>query len=204
MQDRRTFDVTRLEAGVVRVEVKNRAGSATVIEVASGAFEPAERGVSIGRTFVPWHRIRRFWWELEPRTAAFDGERRPLAKVRVVLDDGTSTGEVHVLSADRFETGPYVVTVVLEHRVEPERGLVVLRKLCVPWHHVVEFTRLPVDDADVLGAGLVPESARPGAGLRVVGVNDDAQPRPGADFPAPPRLDAGFDQELDGDSDDED
>jgi len=204
LQDRRTFDVTRLEAGVVRVEVKNRAGSATVIEVASGAFEPAERGVSIGRTFVPWHRIRRFWWELEPRTAAFDGERRPLAKVRVVLDDGTSTGEVHVLSADRFETGPYVVTVVLEHRVEPERGLVVLRKLCVPWHHVVEFTRLPVDDADVLGAGLVPESGRPGAGVPRVGVYEDAPPRPGADLPAPPPHDAGFDQELDGDSDDED
>ena len=132
------------------MELDDPSGEIHVVEVASGLFEPAEHGVALGRIFVPWHRVRRYWWDLGTREAPLAGERPPLARVRVVLDDGTPEGETHVVQGDRFETGPYAVTVVLEDLVDVEKGIVVLRKLCVPWKHVVEFERLRINVAAVL------------------------------------------------------
>lgn len=157
MQDQRTFDVTRLAAGMVLVELDDASGDIELIEVAAGLFEPAEYGVAIGRVFVPWHRVRRYSWGLGTHEIVA-GERPPLARVRVVLDDGTVEGEAHVVAGDRFETGPYVVTVVLDELVDIEKGVVTRRKLCVPWSHVIEFERLRVDDATVMHAkDAVPE-----------------------------------------------
>lgn len=152
MQDQRSFDITRLSAGIVQVELEDAHERVEIVEVASGLFEPAAYGIAIGRVFIPWHRVRRYWWDLGTRGIATAGERRPLARVRVVLDDGTPEGETHVVSADRFETGPYTVTVVLEDRIDLEERTVSLRKLCVPWHHVIEFERLRVNVVDVLGS----------------------------------------------------
>jgi hypothetical protein len=158
VQDLRRYDITRLEAGVVQVELEDPSGATHVVEVASGQFEPAEHGVVLGRVFVPWHRVGRYWWELGTREIAPVGERPPLARVRVVLDDGTPEGETYIVAGDHFETGPYAVTVVLEDRVDLEKGVVVLRKLCVPWRHVVEFERLRINVAAVLHEGeSVPE-----------------------------------------------
>ena len=148
MQDHRTYDVTRLNAGTVTVELDNPWGGVEQIEVASGHFEPTEHGVSLGRVFVPWTRVRRYSWDLGTHDVTAD--RAPLARVRVVFDDGTPEGETHVVAGDRFETGPYVVTVILDDHVDLERGVVARRKLCVPWHHLVEFERLRVNVAAVM------------------------------------------------------
>jgi hypothetical protein len=143
---------------MVLVELDDASGDIELVEVASGLFEPAEYGVAIGRVFVPWHRVRRYSWDLGIHEVGAPGERPPLARVRVALDDGTPEGETHVVPGDRFETGPYVVTVVLDERVDLEKGTVARRKLCVPWHHVIEFERLRVNVAAVMHEGeTVPE-----------------------------------------------
>lgn len=131
------------------VELDDASGDIELIEVASGLFEPAEYGVAIGRVFVPWHRVRRYSWDLGVHEVAA-GERPPLARVRVVFDDGTPEGESHVVAGDRFETGPYAVTVVLDDEIDLEDGTAIRRKLCVPWHHVIEFERLRVNVAAVM------------------------------------------------------
>jgi hypothetical protein len=158
VQDQRTYDVTRLVAGTVSVELDAPRGGVEVVEVASGLFEPAEHGIVVGRVFIPWHRVRRYSWDLGTHQTEIVGERSSLARVRVVLDDGSPQGETHVVPGDRFETGPYVVTVVLDDRVDVNDGLVTRRKLCVPWHHVIEFERLRVNVAAVMHEEeLVPE-----------------------------------------------
>lgn len=149
MQDQRTYDVTRLESGVVTLEL-DRPEGVEVREVPSGQFEPAEHGVGLGRVFVPWSRVRRYWWAIGFRDVEPMGERPTLSRVRVVFDDGTPHGDVHLVPGDRFETGPFVVTVIIDDHVDLEGRRVSRRKLCVPWHRVIEFERLRVNVAAVL------------------------------------------------------
>jgi hypothetical protein len=38
--------------------------------VATGSeVRAGDRGVTIGRRFVPWHRVERFWWDLAEAVA---------------------------------------------------------------------------------------------------------------------------------------
>lgn len=153
MQDQRTYDVTRLVAGAVTVELDLPDGGVELREVASGQFEPAEHGVALGRVFVPWNRVRRYWWDLGVHQMEAPGDRPALARVRVVFDDGTPQGEVYLVAGDRFEMGPYVVTVIVDDEVDLQRERASRRKLCVPWHRVFEFERLRVNVAAVMHEG---------------------------------------------------
>ena len=54
-------------AATVTVVIVGNDGSTSNVATGSEDFEPGERGVTIGRRFVPWHRVDRFWWDLAPR-----------------------------------------------------------------------------------------------------------------------------------------
>src|SRR5436309_2746781 len=96
-------------------------------------FEAADRGVAIGRRFIPWHRVRRYEWDLPPKE--FAEEHRVSARVRLVLDDVNGTAEEHLVSADGFETGAFAVTMLLDDVVDTDHGTVMVRRVGIPWHH---------------------------------------------------------------------
>jgi hypothetical protein len=56
---------------------------------------------------------------------------------------------------DRFESGPWSVTMVAEREVHADRGELWIRKISIPWHRIIETERIfTVPDAS---------SARPDA-----------------------------------------
>ena len=127
----------------VRVEYRDvPARGLVTAEVPSGEFEAGERGVQVGALMVPWERVHEYDWIV--RQQVMDGDpTRAAAKlrVRVVVDDGTDEGVVHEVPADRFESSPYVATVLIDRHVEPDAGVLVIQKLSVPWHRVVSVER---------------------------------------------------------------
>src|SRR6266516_3849378 len=80
----RTLD-TGIASGVVTVLVDEPGGGSSTIQTPAAEFEAADRGVAIGRRFIPWHRVRRYEWDLPPKE--FAEEHRVSARVRLVLDD---------------------------------------------------------------------------------------------------------------------
>lgn len=107
----------------------------------TGDFEPVEHGVQMGRLLIPWHRVRRYSWSIAAGDFAEEREGHVRARVRLVID-----GEEHVVPADRFETGPWTVTVVVDDVVDTDNGSISRTKLFVPWAHVDEFERMPIDE----------------------------------------------------------
>jgi hypothetical protein len=140
----RTLDVS-IASGIVTVVVDDGTGGTSTIEAPAADFEAAERGVAIGRRFIPWHRVHRYQWDLPPKDFAED--RRASARVRLVIADGGGAREEHVVGADGFETGAFAVTMLIEDVVDAEHGTVSVRRVGVPWHRVHEYERIPVDAA---------------------------------------------------------
>src|SRR5215471_10377643 len=78
----RTLDAS-IASGVVTVLVDDGAGRSDTIEAPAADFEAAERGIAIGRRFIPWHRIHRYEWDLPPKE--FVEQHRAGARVRLVV-----------------------------------------------------------------------------------------------------------------------
>ena len=145
----RTLD-TGIASGLVTVLVDELGGGSSSIQTPAADFEAAERGVAIGRRFIPWHRVRRYEWDLPPKE--FGEEQRVSARVRLVVDDANGVPEEHLVSADGFETGAFAVTMLLEE--VSGGGTVSVRRVGIPWHHVREYERIP---ADAVPEGDAPE-----------------------------------------------
>jgi len=80
------------------------------------------------------------------------------------LDDGTPEGIVHEVPADRFESGMYAATLLIDRHVEPEAGVMVIQKLSIPWHRVVSverFTTRPDLEPEVAVADSSDAPSRP-------------------------------------------
>lgn len=67
-------------------------------------------------------------------------------QVRVVVRDTDGVRE-HIVPADRFDVGPWSVSMMVPDRVEPDAAAVIYRRLTIPWARVIEYERL-VDDAN--------------------------------------------------------
>jgi len=135
-----------IAGGLVAVVIDDGNGGTATIEAPAADFEAAERGVAVGRRFIPWHRVHRYEWDLPPKD--FLEERRSGARVRLVVHDGAGMPREHVVSADGFETAAYAVTVLIEDAVDAEKGTISVRRVGFPWHRVYEYERIPADASD--------------------------------------------------------
>jgi alkylated DNA nucleotide flippase Atl1 len=162
--------------GIVDVRLRLRglgAGEERRIEVPLVELEVSERGVAVGATFYPWRRVIDYEWEVEETEEPEHLRARQLI-VRVLLDDLQGGIEEHLVHADRFEVGPWTLSMLLSERVEPEAGRAVFRRVTVPWHRVLEYERLVSEGGgiparpDVEGSGA---EALPG-GVRADGSQD--------------------------------
>jgi hypothetical protein len=113
-------------------------GAAIERDVSLSDVEPTERGLVVGPSCFPWHRVISYEWEVHTDASASHG--RPQLHVRLVYDDAGSPRE-YVVAADGFEAGPWTAAAMLPDRVEPEAGRAVYRRLTVPWARVVEYER---------------------------------------------------------------
>jgi hypothetical protein len=111
-------------------------------EVASADFEPSERGLGMGPVLVPWARV--FRYDLVVRQAfvpdAEEGGSR--AVQRVIYEDEEGLQRRIEVPFDRFESGPWSVTMVAEREVDAERRELVIRRISIPWHRVIETERI--------------------------------------------------------------
>jgi hypothetical protein len=143
--------------GTVTIVLVDARGERSTETCPLDEFEHVEHGAIIGRRTIPWHRIERVWWQLPPREP--DGEA-PGARVRVLVEDGSSSGEEIVVASDRFEVMSWAVGLLVDDRADTSFGTIHQRRIVVPWHAVLEWERLvSLDDARELVPG------RP-AGLR--------------------------------------
>jgi hypothetical protein len=152
---------------MIRLEYRDVPGKGLVTtEVPSGEFEAAERGVQVGMLMIPWPRVHEYDGIVRQEIVDSGDPTRAAARlrVRVVVDDGTPEGVAYEVPADRFESGPYVLTVLIDRHVEPEAGVLVIQKLSVPWHRVVSverFTGRPDTVPEVVVAGSPDAPVRP-------------------------------------------
>ena len=152
---------------MMRVEYRDVPSKGLVTtEVHSGDFEAGERGVQAGSLIIPWQRGHEYDWIVRQEAAEGPDPTRAAARlrVRVVLDDGTPEGIVHEVPADRFESGMYAATLLIDRHVEPEAGVMVIQKLSIPWHRVVSverFTARPDLEPEVAVAGSPDAPSRP-------------------------------------------
>ena len=144
LEQARTLDAS-IASGIVTVVVDDGKGGTSTIEASAADFEAAERGIALGRRFIPWHRIHRYEWDLPPKDFAED--QRVTARVRLVVDDGAGATEEHVIGADGFETGSFAVTMLVEDVVDAESGTISVRRIGFPWHRVQEYERIPAETA---------------------------------------------------------
>jgi len=127
----------------VRVSITDPDGRDPIVhEIPTSEFETTERGVSIRSLFVPWHRVLRYRWEIRQESVPDLGDAPARSRIRVRVDDGTPGGETFTVPADRYEGGPWAVSLLVERHVEPEAGVLVVDKVFVPWGRVVEVERL--------------------------------------------------------------
>jgi hypothetical protein len=131
-----TVDVPAQAVTVVRIELEDGA----TMTASSAEFEPTEHGLLIGLLLIPWHRVRRYAWALSPRDYATDGDTHARAKVRVAIHGEDEM----VVAAERFETGTWTVSLVIDDFVDVETGTVHRRRLFIPWHRVLEYERMPM------------------------------------------------------------
>ena len=126
---------------IYRVHLADPGGRTTELDVPVEDFEATERGIVLGGTTVPWHRVLRYTREL---TQPIDDAFRTHTEMRVWIDDGTAEGETIHLRADRFEQSAYTVDLVVERALNVEAGIFHLTKIHVPWNRVLEYERGPV------------------------------------------------------------
>jgi hypothetical protein len=142
--------------GQVTATIVDANGARSTATCALMDFEQSEHGAMLGRRVIPWHRIERVAWGLPPRDP--DAEES-LAKVRVLVDDGSPGGEEIVVSAERFEMLDWAIGLLVDDRVDAMLGTVDQRRVLVPWHSVREYER-QVTGSEVLD-GVMP--SRPDA-----------------------------------------
>jgi hypothetical protein len=134
-------------AATVTVVIVGNDGSTSNVATGSEEFEPGERGVTIGRRFVPWHRVDRFWWDLAPKAVA--PEERAGPRVRLLIEDGSASGEELTVPTEMFEVGQGAVTVVLQTPMVDDPRRVTVRRLGIPWHRLREYERIPAGPEDL-------------------------------------------------------
>jgi hypothetical protein len=109
-----------------------------------GDLEPTEHGLLIDRLFFPWTQVARYAWALAPRDFAPETQGSVRVRVRLKLVGG----DEHTVPADRFETGPWFVSAILDDAVDTESVSVLRSKHFFPWHTIAEYERIPIDDPD--------------------------------------------------------
>ena len=138
------IDATLAVVDTVHIELEDDA----TLDVPTSEFEATERGLAVGLRFVPWHRVRRYGWALPVSVDVADPDPsdRPGPRVRVVFDDGSPGGEDHVVSAERFEAGPWMVSVLIDDVVHADAARADRKRVFVPWHRVREYERIPAPE----------------------------------------------------------
>ena len=141
-------------AVAVRLRLLDVWGGEDVIrELSLAELETSERGVAIGPAFYPWRRVVSYEWEVleaEPEEAL----ARPRQLLVRVLTQGPDGPEEHRVAADRFEVGPWTISMVIPDRVDTETQRSILRRITLPWHRVLEYERML---AEAKTAAEVPE-----------------------------------------------
>jgi hypothetical protein len=129
----------------VRLRLTDVWGGRDVIrELTLAELETSERGVSIGTSFYPWRRVISYEWDII-ESVDDDPVVRPRQLVVRVLTEAHAGPQEHRVNADRFEVGPWTISMAIPDRIEPETGRTVLRRITVPWHRVLEYERLLAD-----------------------------------------------------------
>ena len=138
------IDTTLAVVDTVHIELEDE----VTLDVPTSEFEATERGLSIGLRFLPWHRVRRYGWAIAASAEVTDADPadRPGPRVRIVFENGSPGGEEHVVSAERFEAGSWMVSVLLDDVVHPETARADRRRVFVPWHGVREYERIPAPE----------------------------------------------------------
>jgi hypothetical protein len=116
-------------------------GEDVIRELSLAELETSERGVAIGPAFYPWRRVVSYEWEVM-EAAPDEGLARPRQLLVRVLTQGPDGPEEHRVAADRFEVGPWTISMVVPDRVEPDSQRSVLRRITLPWHRVLEYERM--------------------------------------------------------------
>jgi alkylated DNA nucleotide flippase Atl1 len=152
MRDRSVGDtlepMTVPNGNVYKVHLAEPSGRVTVLDVPTEDFEATERGVVLGNTIVPWHRVLRYNREI---TSPVDDALRSHPEMRLWVDDGTEAGETLTIRGDRFEPGPWTLDVLVERALLVEAGVYHLTKIHVPWARVLEYERSPVQARAAVG-----------------------------------------------------
>lgn len=126
---------------VVRVQMRGPDG-VEVRECPAAEFEPSDRGVTMGAIFVPWQRIYRYDTIVEQGFIPEGHETETRTLQRVVFEDEGGVARSVEVPLDRYETGPWHLTIVIERKVDRQRGSLSIRKVCIPWGRVIETERV--------------------------------------------------------------
>jgi uncharacterized protein (UPF0248 family) len=127
----------------VTVVILDPDGSTSAREAPLDEFEAGERGVTVGTTLIPWHRVVRYTVQTRaPGAIDLDDDREAPSTVRVWIDDLSSEGERLEARSDRTEQGPWSVTLVVDETVDVDAGVRHIRKLTIPWNRVLELERV--------------------------------------------------------------
>lgn len=111
-------------------------------ELALAELETSERGVAVGAAFYPWRRVISYEWEIVEHASEAALARPRQLMVRVLTQSIDGGVEEHRVAADRFEVGPWTVSMLVPERVEPDEQRAVFRRVTVPWHRVLEYERM--------------------------------------------------------------
>src|SRR3990170_6324454 len=101
------------QRAVVRVTLEGRDGIGQR-EVHSGDFEATERGITLGAVLVPWVRVYRYDLVVRQAFVPDVEEGGSRAMQRVVYQDERGRAQTIEVPQDRFESGPWAVTMVAE------------------------------------------------------------------------------------------
>src|SRR5918996_3969736 len=129
------------QRAVVKVILNGRHG-VTEREVPSADFEPSERGLAMGPLLVPWARVFRYDLMVQQPFVPEAEDEGSRAMQRVVYDDEAGRQQTIEVPYDRFESGPWSVTMVVEREVHADRGELWIRKISIPWHRIIETERI--------------------------------------------------------------
>ena len=111
-------------------------------EVPSADFEPGERGLALGPLLVPWARVFRYDLVVHQPFVPDAEDEGSRATQRVVYEDEEGRQQTIEVPFDRFESGPWSATMVAEREVNADRGEILIRKISIPWHRIIEAERI--------------------------------------------------------------
>lgn len=126
---------------IVRVTLQGP-GGISQREVSSADFEPSERGLGMGPVLVPWARVFRYDLIVQQAFVPDAEDEGSRAVQRVIYEDEAGRQQTIEVPFDRFEAGPWSVTVVAERDVDAERQELHIRKISIPWHRIIETERI--------------------------------------------------------------